>query len=133
MKDESRMSAEQFRAREERLDDLLSAYQAACEPGEVSVNFMPELWHKIETVQKATFSFKRIAKSFGTAAAVLSLLLAVIGFVPVHNGSSIYASTYVEALAAHNEALAAHAPAESVQYALELAHPDLSDDGSGEI
>ena len=38
-----------FRSPEdERLDGLLLAYRAACEPRQVSANFMPELWQKIE-------------------------------------------------------------------------------------
>jgi len=115
------------------LDDLLRAYRGACEPGEVSANFMPELWQKIEHVQHARFSFRRIAKSFVTLAAALSMILAVIGFVPRQSSAPIYSASYVDVLAAHNEALAAHVPAESVQYALELMHPDVSDDGSGEI
>jgi hypothetical protein len=117
----------------QRLDDLFRAYHAACEPGEVSANFMPELWQKIEHVQHARFSFRRIARSFVTLAAALSMILAVIGFVPRQNSAPIYSASYVDVLAAHNEALAAHGPAESVQYALELIHPDVSDDGAGEI
>jgi hypothetical protein len=128
---ESRMPLDQNSAA--RLDDLLRAYHAACEPGEVSPNFMPELWQKIEHVQHARFSFRRIAKSFVTLAAALSMILAIIGFVPRQNSGPIYSASYVDVLAAHNEALAAHGPAESVQYALELMRPDASDDGAGEI
>ena len=120
-------------ARSQRLGDLFRAYHAACEPGEVSANFMPELWQKIEHVQHARFSFRRIAKSFVTLAAALSMILAVIGFVPRQSSAPIYSASYVDVLAAHNEALAAHGPAESVQYALELMRPEVSDDGAGEI
>ncbi len=130
---ESRMPSDQNSASSQRLDDLFRAYHAACEPGEVSANFMPELWQKIENVQSATFSFRRIAKSFVTLAAALSMILAIIGFVPGQSSGPIYSASYVDVLAAHNEALAAHGPAESVQYALELIRPDVSDDGAGEI
>ena len=128
---ENSMSPDQNSAADRRLDGLLRAYHAACEPEEVSVNFMPELWQKIESVQTSTFSFHRIAKSFVSLAAALSLVLAVVGFVPFRNSAPVYSSTYVEALAAHNDALSTHGP-ESVQYALELMHPDL-EDSAGEI
>lgn len=130
---ESRMPPDQDSASGQRLGDLFRAYHAACEPAEVSANFMPELWQKIEHVQSATFSFRRIAKAFVTVAAALSMILAVIGFVPRQNASPIYSASYVDVLAAHNEALAAYGPVESVQYALEIMRPDLSDDGAGEI
>jgi hypothetical protein len=117
----------------ERLDALFRAYHVACEPREVSVNFMPELWQKIEKVQNATFSFRRIAKSFVTAAAALSLVLALVSFFPPQN-SRAYNITYVEALAAHNDALSAHSLSDSMEYVQDLIHPDTQDDASaGEI
>src|SRR5437899_7912631 len=103
---ESMMPPER-RGPEERLERLFRAYHAACEPGQVSANFMPELWQKIERVQSATFSFRRIAQGFVTAAAALSLVLAAVGFFPSHQNSAMYNASYVEALAAHNEAVAA--------------------------
>ena len=118
---------------DERLDGLFRAYRIACEPREVSANFMPELWQKIEKAQNATFSFRRIAKSFVTVAAALSMVLAAIGFVPTRN-SPAYNVTYVEALAAHNDALAAHSLSDSAEYVLELIHPsDTQDDVTGEL
>ena len=118
---------------EERLDALFRAYRTACEP-EVSVNFMPELWKKIEKAQSATFSFRRIAKGFVTAAAALSLILAGIGFLSSHRQSALlYQTSYVDALAAHNEALDARKVSESVEYAQDLLHPDSSDELSEEI
>jgi hypothetical protein len=129
---ESKMSPEHRSPEDERLDALFRAYHMACEAREVSPNFMPELWQKIEKVQNATFSFRRIAKSFVTAAAVLSMALAAIGFVPSRN-SAAYNVTYVEALAAHNEALAAHSLSDSAEYVLDLIHPDTQEDASEEI
>ncbi len=49
---ESKMSQESLDSREERLDALFKAYRVACEPPETSVNFMPELWAKIESSQE---------------------------------------------------------------------------------
>jgi len=119
----------------ERLDTLFRAYHVACEPREVSVNFMPELWQKIEKVQSATFSFRRIARSFVTAAVALSMVLAAaISIVPNRNSPALNV-TYVEALAANNEAVAAHTLSDSAEYVLDLIHPDTQDDiaAAGEI
>jgi len=129
---ESRIPPEHASPEDERLDELFRAYHMACEPREVSVNFMPELWQKIEKVQTATFSFRRIARSFVTAAAALSMVLAIIGFVPGRN-SPAYNVTYVEALA-HNEALSAPSLTDSAEYVLDLIHPDTpQEDIAGEI
>jgi len=120
-------------SREERLDALFKAYRVACEPREASVNFMPELWEKIERTQSATFSFRRIAKGFVTAAVAFSMVLAMIGFVASNRQNSPDHGTYVEALAAHNEALDARNSSDSVEYVLDLIHPDSGDDVSEEI
>jgi hypothetical protein len=131
---ESWMSPESPDAREERLDALFKAYRVACEPREASVNFMPELWEKIERTQSATFSFRRMAKGFVTAAAALSMVLAIIGFVSSGTQvSPVYHGSYLEALAAHNEALDARNSIDSVEYVQDLIHPDSGDDASEEI
>jgi len=131
---ESWMSPESPDAREERLDALFKAYRVACEPREASVNFMPELWEKIERTQSATFSFRRIAKGFVTVAAALSMVLAIIGFVSSGSQSSpIDHGSYVEVLAAHNEALDARNSIDSMEYVQDLIHPDSGDDVSEEI
>jgi hypothetical protein len=87
---------------DERLDELFRAYRVACEPREVSANFMPELWQRIERAQSATFSFRRIAKGFVTAAAALSLVLFSIGLIPSQQVSPVYNATYLETLDAHD-------------------------------
>ena len=107
------------------LDTLFQAYYSACEPRQVSANFMPELWQKIEKAQSATFSFQRIAKGFVTAAAALSLVLAVVGFLPVRLNPPVYNVSYVDALAAHNDAVA-HS-SDVIDY-VDLAHIDSPDD-----
>ena len=114
---------------DERLDALFRAYRAACEPREVSANFMPELWRKIEKVQSATFSFQRIAKGFVTAAAALSLMLAGVGVVPSRLNSPVYHETYVDVLAANNDAVGARSSNDAPEYVLDPAHPDSLDDG----
>jgi hypothetical protein len=122
---ESMMPSERRSPEEARLDTLFRAYYSACEPDPVSANFMPELWQKIERAQSATFSFQRISKGFVTAAAALSLALAVVGFLPTHLTSPQYNATYVDALAAHNDTLAR--PADTFD-PIELAHIDSLDD-----
>jgi len=97
------MPSERRSSEEAHLDSLFRAYYSACEPGPVSPNFMPELWQKIERTQSATFSFRRIAKGFVSAAAALSLALAVVCFVPARSSSPAYNATYVDALGAHTD------------------------------
>jgi hypothetical protein len=110
---------------DERLDGLLGAYRQACEPRQVSANFMPELWQKIERTQNAKFSFQRISKGFVTAAAALSLALAVIGFLPSSQSALSSGISYIEALADHTEALAAHN--DTIEY-IDFLHLDIPDD-----
>jgi hypothetical protein len=110
------MSSEQRDPQDERLDALFVAYKMACEPREVSPNFMPELWKKIDRAQSATFSFRKIARGFVTAAAALSMLLASVAYLPeLRPVSPVYSATYVEVLAAHSDD------------AVDVARPDLSD------
>ncbi len=120
------MEPSQFRSPEdERLDALFRAYRSACEPRQVSANFMPQLWQKIERVQTARFSFQRIAKGFVTAAAGLSLALGVVGLLPSHQNAAFSSGSYIEALSAHTEALAAHS--DSNEY-IDFLHLDSPDD-----
>lgn len=116
-----------------RLDAMFQAYRAACEPREASANFMPELWDKIEKAQRATFSFRRIARGFVTAAAALSFALAAISFLPLQPSSPVYSLSYVDALAAHNEALDAGTSNEGIEYVQDMLHPDSLEDSSAEI
>jgi len=109
---------------DERLDRLFGAYRQACEPRHVSANFMPGLWQKIERKQNARFSFQRISQGFVTAAAALSLALAVIGFLP-SSPNGFAGLSYIEALADHNEGLAAHN--DNVEY-IDFLHLGIPDD-----
>ena len=118
---------------EERLNALFQAYREACEPREVSVNFMPELWQKIERTQTAMFSFRRIAKGFVAVAAALSLALALISLVPSAPAPAIVHNSYVDALAAHSEALDARNVSDSVEYVQDLIHSDSVEDNAAEI
>jgi len=82
----------------DRLDALFGAYRAACGSPEPSANFMPDLWARIESRQSVTFSFRRMANAFATAAVALSIALGIYMSVPKSNQSFLN-QTYVEALA----------------------------------
>lgn len=86
---------------DQRLDALFRAYHGACPTPEPSANFMPNLWQRIESRQSFTFSFRRMANAFVTAAVALSIVLGVYMSIPRSN-SSYYAQSYVEALADAN-------------------------------
>jgi hypothetical protein len=85
---------------EERLDALFRAYRDACPNPEASANFMPNLWAKIESRQRFTFSFRRMANALVTAAVALSIALSVYMSLPRSNQN--YPQSYIEALAEAN-------------------------------
>lgn len=88
--------------REENLDALFRAYHDACVVPETSVNFMPQLWQRIESRQKFSFSFRRVARGFVTAAIAATLAMTIYLAGPWYN-SVLSNGTYVEVLAAsHN-------------------------------
>lgn len=84
---------------DERLDALFAAYRRACPTPEPSANFMPNLWQKIDARQAYTFSFRRMANAFVTAAVALSIALGCVYMViPQHNAANSPES-YLEVLA----------------------------------
>ena len=85
---------------EQNLDALFRAYHQACVAPEASANFMPELWARIDSRQTFTFSFRRMANAFVTAAVALSIALGVYMSVP--RAASQFPQTYIEALADAN-------------------------------
>jgi hypothetical protein len=87
--------------REENLDALFRAYRDACAAPETSANFMPQLWQRIESRQRFSFSFRRIARGFVTAAIAATLAMTIYLVAPHYTGASN--GTYVDVLAAsHN-------------------------------
>ena len=86
---------------EQQLDALFRAYQDACGAPDASVNFMPELWARIESRQRFTFSFRRMANAMTTAAAALSLALGIYMSIP-RSTAVEYNQSYIEALAESN-------------------------------
>lgn len=83
---------------DQRLDALFRAYRAATPGPEPSVNFMPQLWARIESRRTFTFSFRRMANAFATAAVALSLALGFYMSKPRTN-HPVITQTYVDALA----------------------------------
>jgi hypothetical protein len=82
---------------DQKLAALFRAYHDACPVPEPSANFMPNLWAKIESHQTFTFSFRRMANAFVTAAVALSIALGVYMSIPHANPNS--PQSYIEALA----------------------------------
>jgi UDP-N-acetyl-D-mannosaminuronic acid transferase (WecB/TagA/CpsF family) len=83
-----------------KLDAIFRAYREAVPDPEVSANFMPDLWRRIEERQRSVFFLGRWARTLVTAAAVLSLGMAAYLYIPQGHNSVFSAESYVEALAA---------------------------------
>lgn len=83
---------------DERLDALFGAYRDACVAPEPSANFMPNLWARIEAKQNFAFSLRRIANTFATAAAAVSLGLCIYMAIP-RQTAVLASQSYIEALA----------------------------------
>lgn len=64
--------------RESRLDELFLAYRDACPVPEASVNFMPEIWARIEAREVSTNWFGRVAKTLVTAGVAATLILGMM-------------------------------------------------------
>ena len=86
---------------EQGLDRLFQAYREACPDPEPSVNFMPELWARIEARRTVSFFLGRLASGFVTAAVALTLAMAVYLYFP-RTTTAFYSESYVESLAAHS-------------------------------
>jgi hypothetical protein len=88
---------------DEQFDALLRAYREACPTPEAGPDFMPQLWHKIESRQTLGFTLRRFASAFVTAAVAASLALGVYMELPrTATPNPSYYSSYVEVLAAAN-------------------------------
>src|SRR5579862_2858466 len=94
--------AEELRNSQEwnvRLNSLLAEYRAVLPDPESNVNFMPQLWEKIDRSRTATLSWRHWAQGFVTAAAAICVLMAIYLVVP-ETPSPVYSATYLEALTA---------------------------------
>lgn len=81
------------------LDDLFQNYRLACPEVEVSADFMPRLWERIENRRSFWFAFQGLARMATTASTALCLLLLIMNFLI---GSQSRFPTYADALAADN-------------------------------
>jgi hypothetical protein len=90
---------------EARLDELFRAYRSVCPDPEASPNFMPTMWARIESREKSTNWFGRVAKTLVTAALAASVILAII-ISSMNQSSAFFDATFVDALRAdHASAL----------------------------
>lgn len=80
-----------------QLERLFASYRDTFSEVDASRNFMPGLWTKIEQRQKTTYSFRRLASGFVTAAAAICLVISVVLWNPAQL-SPFYNSTYVDVL-----------------------------------
>ncbi len=83
---------------DDRLDAIFREYRAAVPDPEASPEFMPRLWERIESRRRETWSLRRFAGGFVTAAAAICMLMAAILVWPNSANQSVYTSTYLDAL-----------------------------------
>ncbi len=77
------------------LDGLFKGYRSAMPDPEASVNFMPELWRKIEARQFFLVRLKKLTQVFVVAAAAICLLLGIALQVPVSTPKQAVGGNYV--------------------------------------
>jgi hypothetical protein len=87
---------------DEALNALFAAYRAASPDPEPSVNFMPQLWQKIESRERTSRVFTRWTRNLVTAALALSTLLALAVEISRSRVAALPSETYVEVLAEEN-------------------------------
>ncbi|MBV8550944.1 MAG: hypothetical protein JOY54_06560 [Acidobacteriaceae bacterium] len=88
---------------ESHLDELFQRYRAACPEVEPSANFMPLLWHKIESRHNFWFVFQGLARAVATASAAVCLLLLILNLAAAPKVQST-GPTYTDALMADHTA-----------------------------
>jgi hypothetical protein len=84
------------------LDHLFKGYRTAIPDPEASVNFMPELWRKIEARQFFLGRLKKLTQVFVVAAAAICLLLGIAFQVPISTSPQVVRGNYVDVLADAN-------------------------------
>jgi hypothetical protein len=87
---------------EARLDQLFVAYREAMPDPDASVNFMPELWARIEERERSSNWFGRLAKGLVTAAVAAYLIIAMVSASTPRSTAYYFNGTFVEALVADN-------------------------------
>jgi hypothetical protein len=84
------------------LDHLFAGYRAAMPDPEASVNFMPELWRKIESRNSFLLRWRKLSQVFVVAAAAICLLLGIVLQVPLSTATQEVTGNYVDVLADAN-------------------------------
>jgi len=84
------------------LDQLFQRYKSSVPDPEASVNFMPELWRKIEARQFFLARLKKLTQVFVVAAAAICLLLGIAFQIRVSSGPQEVRGNYVDVLADAN-------------------------------
>jgi len=84
------------------LDQLFEQYRVAVPDPDASVNFMPELWRKIEARQFFLQRLKKLTQVFVAAAAAICLLLGIALQIPVAERPAAVSGNYVDVLADAN-------------------------------
>jgi hypothetical protein len=84
---------------ESRLDEMFRAYRDACPVPDVSANFMPALWARIEAREVSTNWFGHVAKALVTAALAASVILGMM-ISSTNSSSAFFNATFVDALRA---------------------------------
>jgi len=89
---------------DKELDQLFDRYRAALPDPDASVNFMPELWRKVEARQRFVARVKKLTQVFVAAAAAICLLFGMLLQVPVSSETPVVRGNYVDVLADANPA-----------------------------
>jgi len=84
------------------LDHLFASYRTAVPDPDASVNFMPELWRKIEARQFFLGRLKKLSQVFVVTAAAICLFLGIALQVPVSTSPQVVRGNYVDVLADAN-------------------------------
>ena len=96
------------------IDALFASYHDAVRVPEPSADFMPGLWAKIEQRQRTSYSFRRLASGFVTAAAALCIAMSLAIYNPSQSQpTNTPLSTYVDVLAAAADPAADVDPSEA--------------------
>lgn len=85
----------------EKVVALFRAYREACPDPEPSADFMPGLWRRIEARRSSTLVLRRMSQILVTAAAAITLLIAVV-LIPHYQNLQVYSASYVDVLSAEH-------------------------------
>jgi len=90
---------------EDRLNALFAEYREACPDPEPSVQFMPQLWQRIEANRNATVSLwlRRWAEVWLVTAVTLAIVMGAF-LIPRFQNTPAYQATYIDVLAAADSA-----------------------------